>query len=413
METAQSAQTVTVFPFTRLDEDGEVIIGRPETGTFLVLEPSAVEVLDWLADGSTIDEARHRYRELHGEPLNLQPFLKHLSAKGFVRLGRNGAAPDGSEAPDSDSTEGADGVRRFHLEAITPEAARTVFSTPALTGVGLLLAAAVLALIARPDLLPSWRALYFPDGLGRFGSALAVLSLLLVAVHELAHLVAARAVGVSCRFGFGTRLWVPVAETDMTGVWAVPRRKRYLPFLAGPLADATGAALCVLFLFAEAEGWLMAPSWAVRFAGALLLIYLLTILWQCYLFVRTDFYYVLANLLRCKNLMEDTRVFVGNLAARVLPWIRTRDQSHLPEHERRAVRWFSLAWLGGRCVAIAALVWIQLPLAWSYLVLLGGALTGSADTRQSPGTLFTAVLAVTTLALGLTLWIRSLYRRRR
>ncbi|MGD2116403.1 MAG: hypothetical protein PVG07_15215 [Acidobacteriota bacterium] len=402
---------MTVFPFTRLDEDGEVIIGRPETGTFLVLEPSAVEVLDWLADGSTVDEARRRYRELHGEPLDLGPFLEHLSRKGFLRIGRNGAPPDDHEA--AESTSGTDGVRRFHLEAITPEAARRVFNTPVLTGVGLLLGAAALALAARPDLIPSWRALYFPEGLGTFGTTLLVLSLLLIAVHELAHLVAARAVGVSCRFGFGTRLWVPVAETDMTGVWAVPRRKRYLPFVAGPLADATGAALCVLFLFAEAEGWLAAPPWAVRFAGALLLIYGMALLWQCYLFVRTDFYYVLANLLRCKNLMEDTRVFVGNLAARALPRIRVRDQSHLPEHERRAVRWFSLAWIGGRGVALAALVWIQLPLAWSYLILLGGALTGSAETRPDPGTLAIAVLAVTTLALGLTLWIRNLYRRRR
>ena len=236
--------------------------------------------------------------------------------------------------------------------------------------------------------------------------------LAVIAVHEMAHFIAARAVGVSCRFGFGTRLWVPVAETDMTGVWAVPRRRRYLPFLAGPIVDATGAALCVLVKLVAASGWITVPHGGLRFVDGLLLIYLLGLLWQCYLFVRTDFYYVLANLLRCKNLMEDTSVFVRNLVAPAIPGLERRDQSHLPRHERRALRGFAVAWIAGRVVALGVLVWVQLPLAWSYLTLLGGALVQSDGSPRSAETLLTAFLAVAMLALGLTLWLRRLYRRR-
>lgn len=407
----QDSLQVTVLPFTRLREDGQVIVGRPERGTFLVLDEEAVEVLDWIADGLSVPEARNRYRVRHGEDLDLQDFLEQLAAKGFVRIGEDRDVPSAREGASADSD--SDGARRFHLEWIPPAAARRVVSAPVLAGVGVLVASSAAILAARPHLIPSWEALYFPEGLGLFGSLLAAASLLLVAVHELAHLTAARALGVSCRFGFGTRLWIPVAQTDMTGVWAVPRRKRYLPFLAGPIADATGAACCVLLLFAVDSGLLTAPPPLVRFARGLFLVYIMAILWQGYVFLRTDLYYVLANLLRCKNLMEDTRRFVMNVGARVLPWLEPQSQSHLPAHERRAARWFSLAWIAGRAVALAVLFWIQLPLAWSYLVLLGDAALrrGGADLNHQ--TIFTGVLGVTTLAVGLTLWIRRLLRRRR
>ncbi len=398
---------VVVAPFTRLREDGEMIVGRPETNTFLVIEPEAVEVLDWLAGGSTVGEARRRYLDRHGCELEIQPFLEALAARGFVRIGGGEGGPD--------ETESAPGPRRvrFHLEWVTPRLARRVFGRPTLALMALLAIAALAALVRAPELVPSWRALYFPDGLGLFGGALAVVSLLLVAIHELGHFLAARAAGVSCRFGIGNRLWIPVAETDMTGIWAVPRRRRYLPLLAGPLVDATGASVVTLLLFAVRRGWIELPLPVVRFSEALLLIYLLALLWQCYVFVRTDFYYVLANLLRCKSLMADTRDFLRNLLAAVVPAVRRRDQSHLPPHELRAARWFSLAWLGGRLVALGALAFIQLPLLWSYLGLLAGALGGPAGADvASFGRMVPMILSLAAFGLGITLWLRHLSRRK-
>ena len=58
-------------------------------------------------------------------------------------------------------------------------------------------------------------------------------------VHELAHLIAARAVGVNSRMGISHRLWYLVAETDLTGLWSVTRNQRYLPMLAGMIVDLT------------------------------------------------------------------------------------------------------------------------------------------------------------------------------
>lgn len=405
METASDCQRFTVAPFTRLHEDGEVIVGRPEIGTFLVVEPSAVEVLDWLAEGATVGEIRHRYLQRYGEPPEIQPLLERLETDGFVQRESE------SDRPAEACGARPRGPTRFHLEWISPRLARRLLGPPTVTAMSLLVLAGLAALISTPEILPSWRALYFPEGLGAYGSILLLASLVLVAIHELAHLVAARAAGVSCRFGLGTRLWIPVAETDMTGVWSVPRGKRYLPLLAGPLADAAGGSVVALLLFASERSWIELPASVTRFCQALLLIYLLALLWQCYLFVRTDFYYVLANLLRCKNLMGDTEVFVRNAVFRWLPGAGTGDSPRLPRHEMRAVRWFSLAWLGGRIVAFGALLFIQLPLAWSYLELLAGAATGSG-TVGARGPLATTALGLLVFSLGLTLWLFRLFRRK-
>lgn len=407
METIPGSQRITVAAFTRLHEDGEVIVGRPEINAYLVVEPSAVEVLDWFAEGATVDEVRERYMERYGEPLEILPFLERLESKGFVH--REGAAGRPADILGARSNQ----PTRFHLEWVTPQLARRLSSPVTVSLMVFLVLAGLVTLASTPELVPSWRALYFPQGLGVYGSILLLTSLILVAIHELAHLVAARAAGVSCRFGIGTRLWIPVAETDMTGVWSIPRRKRYLPFLAGPLVDATGGSLVALLLFAAGRSWIHLSAPATRFCQALLLIYLLALLWQCYLFVRTDFYYVLANLLRCKSLMDDTGVFVRNALAPWLPGMTVRDQSHLPHHEMSAVRWFSIAWLGGRFVAVGALLLIQLPLAWSYLVLLASAATASgAAGRGAQGLVGTTILGLLVFATGLTMWLHRLFRRK-
>jgi hypothetical protein len=54
-----------------------------------------------------------------------------------------------------------------------------------------------------------------------------VLFALTATVHELAHLAAARSLGVPARIGLSTRLFYLVAQTDVSGIWAAPRRARY------------------------------------------------------------------------------------------------------------------------------------------------------------------------------------------
>jgi len=246
-----------------------------------------------------------------------------------------------------------------------------------------------------------------------FGGLLFGVNLLTTFIHESAHLLAARAIGVKARIGIGNRLWILVAETDLSGLWGVPRSARFLPILAGPLVDAASAALLVVFLAVAGETWRSSHPLSVQFLQALVMTYLLKLLWQCYLFVRTDFYYAFIMLFDCKNLMRDTQNFVKNRIAALLRRGNVVDQSCIPFSERRVIRWYALPWLMGRCLAFWILFWVQIPVMISYLALIAGNLSKGYHSGRFMDTLLFSGIGCSMLFLGMFLWLRDIVKVRR
>jgi len=234
-------------------------------------------------------------------------------------------------------------------------------------------------------------------------------------VHEFGHLIAARAVGVNARMGISHRLWYLVAETDLTALWAVPKRQRYFPMLAGMLLDAVSTAFLILLLFAQRSGWLSFSSFNVHLVRAVALVYLMRIVWQFFLFVRTDLYYVIATAFNCRNLLGDTSHYLRNLAARIIPSIDLVDQSGIPASELRMVRAYSLLWIAGRIWAVLVLVVVTLPVSFSYLRDLTAAfrLGYSANPGNFADALVVATYVLAPLIAGFVLWIGGMVRRER
>src|SRR5205823_7016518 len=76
-------------------------------------------------------------------------------------------------------------------------------------------------------------------------------------LHESFHVLAGRRLGLGSTLGIGTRLHVfVVVETRMNGLLGVPRRKRYLPFLAGMILDlvAVGGLELVAYTLRDGHG---------------------------------------------------------------------------------------------------------------------------------------------------------------
>src|SRR6201999_3517219 len=112
---------------------------------------------------------------------------------------------------------------------------------------------------------------------------LVVISYIAVFLHEFGHLVATRAVGVNSRMGISHRLWYLVAETDLTGLWSVPRNQRYLPMLAGMIIDITVLSLIVLLLLCQDLRLFMLSSFSLHLLRAMAFTNLMRILWECFL----------------------------------------------------------------------------------------------------------------------------------
>ncbi len=395
---------VTVYPFTRQSEGEEVVIGHLDTTVFLALPEEAVELLDYLAGGKTVGEAQSIYYQKYGEVPDMDDLLDFLEQKGFVQPNINGKS-------DRKATiEPANRPVNFHFANFPQSLAQKLFSQPVLISCGVIFSLALAAVAIEPDVIPGWDAFFFREHLTFMRLILTLIGFVTLFLHEMAHLLAAKAVGISCRMGFSNRMWVLVAETDMTGIWGVPSQKRYLPFLAGPIVDVVSASILTLVLFANNRGWITLHPLVFQLGRALLLTYLLELLWQCYFFVRTDFYYVFANFFRCKSLMKDTEVYLRNQLSRIFASVRKIDQSHIPKTERRVIRWYAIFWLIGRIAAFGSLLFISIPLIWHYYLAIFNIF--NAGYKNNPYAFIDALLMILLVfapqGIGVWLWIRSL-----
>jgi len=407
----RKSDLIEVQSFTRQQEGEEVVIGLPAVNAFLSLPGEALEILDSLARGATVGEAQAEFAHAHGIEPDIDDLLQSLEQRGFVRR----RASDSSDPAPTPRVDRRAGRRvRYHFAGIPESTAKRYFSPFSLSLYFAIMAAALAVAIVHPSLIPDRSSLVFTDHRTAKLIALSLIVYGTIFLHELAHLLAARARGVNSRIGISNRLWFLVAETDMTGLWAVPSRQRYLPMLAGPLLDSLSAALLFLLLFAQSKGaFTLAPA-LEQLIKAMIFIYFFRLLWQCYFFIRTDFYFVFTTFFGCKNLMKDTSTFIQSLVLRAIGSQKRIDQTHIPLRERRVIRLYSVLWLLGRGVAFYSLFFITLPVLFRYLNGTRLALQRgwAGNHYQFLDSVMVGALNLTPLIVGLSLWITSLVRRR-
>jgi hypothetical protein len=404
---------VAVQPFSRQQEGDDIVIGRIETGVFVAVPSEAIELLEQFAEGKSVGEVADECQRKNGEVPDLGDFLEYLESKGIV-------APVGKSVSDQ-STDPSVAVLpkprkvKYHFTNFSQSLAQRLFDTPVLwTSLALSLIAAGLV-IYDPTLIPGPRDLYFPDHRTMIWIILIFLGYGAVYIHELGHLIAARALGINSRMGISHRLWHVVVETDLTGLWSVSKQQRYLPLFAGAIIDVVSGALTIMLLFAQTRHWLPLTVVGVRVTRAMAFTYVMRIIWQCLLFIRTDFYYVIASVFNCRSLLSDTEDFLRNMLHPLLPWVRYVNQSAIPPFEKRVIRVYSVVWVVGRIAAFSLLWVITIPLFARYSRSLAGAVR--AGYSANPGNFVDALVFtlyfLVPVTVGFTLWIRTLVRGER
>ena len=208
----------------------------------------------------------------------------------------------------------------------------------------------VLCFVARPRLWPSSSAA-FPLGT----PALSMIALMLGTyalrgLHELCHWLAARAAGVRASIRVSHRLYLLVFETDLTGLLALPRRRRYWPLLIGMGFDTVVLALVlVLRLGAQAGFWHPAPSLA-NVLAAITLLQVVGIGMQFFVFMRTDVYAVLATAAGCTSLWSVTLLTLRCRLGFASPGHRAALQEAHPR-DRAVARWYVWLYAAGMLLA--------------------------------------------------------------
>jgi hypothetical protein len=353
--TVSPASRIRLHPLSLTEEgDGSWIVGRMETGEFVQLPAEGVTFLRALMDGTPVGGAAAGVQRQHGADVDAADFVGQLFDLGFV------AAIDGEPT--------ASPARQPSLPWLRPGLVGWAFR-PSVRAV---LAAFVLACAglaaARGELVPAYRAFFITSSPGVDLALNMAIFGVVIASHEFWHLAAARSEGAFARFGLGTRLHILVAQTTVSGLWGLPPRSRRRVYLAGLGSDLTILAGCYL-----AVSVTRAPALVHRLVDAMILGLLLGVAYQCEIFMRTDLYFVVQDLLKCKDLYADavryTRFVMHRMQARVARRPAPADPTaELPGRERTPVRLYAGLMVLGSLVALALFAGYEGPI-WVVLMI--------------------------------------------
>ena len=406
-----SGTLVAVRPFVHRPDGEATIIGDVDRKVYLAIPTEGLDILNDLAGGKTVGEAARAYETKHAESVDIDDFLKILAAEGFVRSTNDATTAEVAAVEDAHGHQHAQ-VKSFSFDWISPKWARRLTGKTVFLFGSLVILAGFAMIFADPGLVPGPKALLFEKG--NFALLMVVtfiVAMIGVSLHEIAHAMAARSVGVSATLGISNLMYVLVAQTDISGIWMVSKGRRVKAYLAGFFTDLFFGSLLVAFLYASRNGIIPASASAQLWASAVLLTFAVRLLFQFFFYLRTDIYFVLAAVLNCKNLMADTeRLLNNNLKRLTLRRKRVISQAGIPRKERRRVRVYAVFYVFGRTFSLWALIFTILPLLWAYayqfVLLFGGRPTRftSAD--------FTVVVILAFLVNGggLVMWGRNLYR---
>ena len=388
--TVQALETpLHIRRLTFQPEGDNVLVGCAATTAYAVLPADAAALLERLVAGATPTDAADWYERTYGETVDIADFISALTELGFL----------GEVSDDASEVVAPVGLQRC---------ARALFSVPAFVAYALLVAAWVITLLRHPSLAPAPRHIFFTDSLILAQLVLLFGQMPLLLFHESFHVLAGRRLGLPSRVGLGRRLWVVVVETRMPDLLAVPRRQRYLPFLAGMLADVL--AICTLGLIADIlrDGG-SAERLIARLALAMAFPVCIRFAYQFLLFLETDVYYVITTALGCYDLHAASRARLVDQFSRW--WGRTReptDASRWTPRDRQVARWYAPGFAIGAAVLLVVAVKGLIPVIADCIEMIAASVRSG---NHLPDTLAFVGLTVLQFAIYGVVLVRSRARR--
>ncbi len=391
-------QTYFVIPLSVQSEGSEYLIGNGKLEEFYQFPAEGLKIIQLLQRGENIANIKRICAEELSESVDVDDFITLLLDIEFIFR-------PGEEIRYYEKIKETGQDKRWTFKA-RPQLAKAFFSLPALGIYLAIIGYAIWSAIQMPQLRFNPSALYFPKNVTIALVSLLILQFFTVVLHEFGHMLAAARHGIDSKVGLGTRLWIIVVETDLSGLFALPKNQRYLPMWAGMLVDVLTIALLTLFikfLFAqEADGFF------IQLMQALILQVLFTIVWQFNIFIRTDVYFVLCNYFSYPNLDSEARVYVKNMLNR-LSFGLFGQAGDIANHPRlHILKLFSVIWLLGRVFALSILFFVIFPTVFKYGLDMYQALTdASFSTYSKLDISLFCIISTSILGCGLYFWAKE------
>jgi hypothetical protein len=388
--TAPSSATIRLHKLTMVTEDDGVMVGRPDIGSYALFPADGAEALRRLDSGMPVSDVAAWYEHASGTSLDVEDFLAALEDLQFVRA-------DGEEEP-------ADTPVRWQ------RLGRWTFSWPAWLCYAVLALSAAVAMVRAPGLRPTYHHIFFTHYLSVIPIVLTAALIPAILLHEAFHALAGRRLGLPSTLTIGRRFYYLVAETRLDSLFSVPKRKRYLPFLAGIVADIV--LISVLTLAAAVLRDYHLPPWCAGVCLAIAFTGVMRVLWQFMFYLETDLYFVISHALRCPELQSAARFRIKTGVRRVLRRAAPQSETEWSDRDRAMARWYAPLLIAGYGFSLFSLLWAGIPSTVHFGSLIVDRFTTSRTTASG---IFDALsfIGLSSLQWGLVLYVALRDRRAR
>jgi putative peptide zinc metalloprotease protein len=201
--------------------------------------------------------------------------------------------------------------------------------------------------IMNPHLFPHYKDIFIFDVMFQNILCWVLIGGVLALIHEMGHILSIRSYNLPTKLTVGHRLFLVVLETDLSLGWKLSSRQRITLYLSGICFDNVLLFLALLIQ-------LLIPNTTEVYQSLLAFIVLdivIRFIYQCCVYMKTDFYYVLENLTGSHNLMENAKALL----------LKRREAITIFKGEKRIIYTYSVFYLLGIILSIALLIFYYLP----------------------------------------------------
>jgi len=331
-------------------EGDKYIIGRDSTEVYIEVPEYGAEAIRELSKHKKIRDVEDYIKKSYGD-YDIRKFAKKLLEIGFVKY--------------------VDGVRindkyekvKASLQFIKKKHINWLFSPIAYFIYFIIIIYAVYILFKNPVYFPNYRDFFFHNSLVVIMILSFVISWLLVLKHELAHYFAAISRGVKSRFSISNRLYYVVAETDITNLYHIPVKDRWRVYFAGMFSDYLFAAIAIILLYFSDLHIINITSFVYNILRFVVLIEVLSMLWQFMFFMKTDIYFALENMLKSESLLDDTLNYLKRILYKTLNMrYESLKKLLIPKEQLNIIRVYAVFVIVGVSVSFFRLFIFQVPI---------------------------------------------------
>ncbi|ABE55545.1 hypothetical protein Sden_2265 [Shewanella denitrificans OS217] len=349
-----------LVPLSIQPQGKEYLVGNTELDEFYQLPVEGVRVIEGLREGHSLIQIKQTCLDEFAEDIDVGSFVEFLLEVEFLHKNKT----DAESAIAAHSKLSAETDKRWVFQ-MSAKGASLFFSWPAVLIYCLVITCAAYLYVTEPQARINLSALYITENFTLFFLSLLFLFAVVSMMHECGHMIAGARLGLEPKLGIGNRLWIIVAECDLSGIYGKPKSQRYLPLMAGMLVDLFSVSSIVIIL-AILSSYGVQGVW-VQILQALTLQILITITWQFNIFLRTDVYYILSNYTDNPNLDQQARTYLSACLFRLsLGRVGAPLPSAIDKRQLKTMRLFSTIWLLGRIAAMIFLVLIIVPALTQY-----------------------------------------------